>query len=140
MHGLPKRSFVTPSHDYILTRLRHREPALLIAKVLPPRDGWLQYQSRDVPTWFWTHLLDAGAQAAGLCVSENKLTAPGPRLVASYERVKVVREIAGPVVFLVRAKRQMMGMAVIEVRGVALQTGTQVLSAEVTLAVGGTSP
>lgn len=103
--------------------LRHRPPALLVAAELADVAGRRRFATVERARWHWTLLLDAAAQAAGLCVrSDDAALAGRAFVVAAYERV-------------VRASPPRAGVHVVEVR--RLRSFLQMHQFEVTVAAGG---
>ncbi|MGB1014747.1 MAG: hypothetical protein ACPG4T_11485, partial [Nannocystaceae bacterium] len=116
--------------------LRHRGEALLLARRCPETvSPWVGFVTKYLPAWYWTQVLDAAAQAAGLCVQANHPeTMAGPRVVACYEGLDIRREVfAGEVHLKGRQVRSLMGMHVVEVCGMRVD-GPPVVTVKVTLA------
>lgn len=122
--------------DQVTTLLRHRAPALGLEHELPPSAPNLRsFATLARPRWIWPQLLDAAAQAAGLCVRAGAaLPADAQLLVVAYRDVTPLRDPEGPsFVIQVRPLRSFLQMHQFAI-AVADLAGHVVLSAEVTLA------
>lgn len=123
----------------IAALLRHRPPALLVAHELAGVDGRRRFATVARDEWHWTQLLDAAAQAAGLCVrSDDDALAGRAFVVAAYERVVQVtppgRWRSGVYTIVVWRLRSFLQMHQFEVRVEGEGEGGPLLAARVTLA------
>lgn len=118
----------------IASLLRHRPPALLVAAEVAGSAGWRRFVTVERATWHWATLLDAAAQAAGLCVrSDEPGLAARALVIAAYERVARERDPgAGVHALEVRRVRTFLQMHQFDVR--VLTCEAPVLAARVTLA------
>ena len=116
--------------------LRHRGPALLIAREVGAAGVERRFVTAEAALWHWTQLLDALAQAAGLCLRGEAPELVGAAVVvAAYEGVRgaVGGALApGSVRIGARRLRRFLGMQQFEC--VATSAGEVVLAARVTLA------
>ena len=121
--------------DDIAALLRHRPPALLIAsEVGVAEDGQRRFATVARDEWHWTQLLDAAAQAAGLCVrSDDAALAGRAFVVAAYERV-VQASRPGPGVHTLAVRRLRSFLQMHQFTVTIAAGGVQVLAAQVTLA------
>ena len=117
--------------DDIAALLRHRPPALLIAAELEvAEDGQRRFATVARDEW----LLDAAAQAAGLCVrSDDAALAGRAFVVAAYERV-VQASRPGPGVHTLAVRRLRSFLQMHQFTVTIAAGGVQVLAAQVTLA------
>lgn len=121
-------------HD-IAALLRHRPPALLVAaEVAAAEDGLRRFTTVARDEWHWTQLLDAAAQAAGLCLRSDDATLAGRAfVVAAYERV-VQASRPGPGVHTIAVARLRSFLQMHQFVVTVATAGAPVLSARVTLA------
>lgn len=117
--------------------LRHRPPARLIAVEVAGEGGRRRFVTEARAAWHWTLLLDAAAQASGLCVRSDEAKTGGSLLVAAYERVvRLAEPRAGSHTLTVVRVRSFLAMHQFDVTIAAGEV--QVLAARVTLASGET--
>ena len=121
--------------DDIAALLRHRPPALLIAAELEvAEDGQRRFATVALEQWHWTQLLDAAAQAAGLCVrSDDAALAGRAFVVAAYERV-VQASRPGPGVHTLAVRRLRSFLQMHQFTVTVAAGDVPVLAARVTLA------
>lgn len=123
------------SHD-IAALLRHRPPALLIASEIPTdaTHGPRRFVTVARDEWHWTQLLDAAAQAAGLCLrSDDAALAGRAFVVAAYERV-VQASQPGPGAHTIAVCRLRSFLQMHQFTVTIAAAGVPVLAARVTLA------
>ncbi len=76
-------------HEAICARLRHRPPALGIAREVEAAEAGVRaFATVERETWHPAQLLDAGAQAAGLCARGEAPAQGLSLLVVAYEGVR----------------------------------------------------
>ena len=118
----------------IAALLRHRPPALLVARELAGVDGRRRFATVARDEWHWTQLLDAAAQAAGLCVrSDDAALAGRAFVVAAYERV-VQASRPGPGVHTLAVRRLRSFLQMHQFTVTIAAGDVPVLAARVTLA------
>lgn len=120
----------------VATLLRHRPPARLIAAETDGEPGRRRFVTEARETWHWALLLEAAAQAAGLCVRSEAAGAAkftGSLLVAAFERViQLAEPRTGLHTLTVAHVRSFLAMHQFDVT--VEGAGVQVLAARVTLA------